>query len=183
MPTYASVRYEGLYDGVDVRVREGGGLPAGRPVDTIRLRVIEDRWGTPLGTLDASDFEGMTCSPGVPGEVVVSGAHVLPGYLDGKGDTETKFDVVGKDGAHTRWHRTGDAGTRDADGRLWLLGRCAAAVRPVARGAIVEEQVAPHVERAGVIGQFDHLARGVRRQRFLDARHVGARRGVVLGRG
>ena len=53
---------------------------------------------------------------GEPGEIVVAGGHVLPGYLNGEGDVETKFEV---DGA--RWHRTGDLGYLDGAGRLWLL--------------------------------------------------------------
>ena len=60
----------------------------------------------------------------MPGEIVVSGDHVLPGYLRGEGDEETKFRVDG-----TVWHRTGDAGYLDGQGRLWLLGRCVARIR------------------------------------------------------
>lgn len=68
--------------------------------------------------------DGRAPAPGeLAGEIVVSGAHVIGGYLDGVGDAETKFEV---DGA--RWHRTGDAGWLDADGRLWLLGRVAARI-------------------------------------------------------
>jgi acyl-CoA synthetase (AMP-forming)/AMP-acid ligase II len=59
---------------------------------------------------------------------VVSGEHVLPGYLHGIGDEETKFRVDG-----SVWHRTGDAGYLDERGRLWLLGRCVARIRD-ARG-------------------------------------------------
>jgi acyl-CoA synthetase (AMP-forming)/AMP-acid ligase II len=51
---------------------------------------------------------------------VVSGDHVLSGYLDGAGDEETKI----KDDDRI-WHRTGDAGYFDRHGRLWLLGRSA----------------------------------------------------------
>src|SRR5690606_19153868 len=47
--------------------------------------------------------------------------HVLPGYLHGAGDRETKFRVDGR-----IWHRTGDAGCLDERGRLWLLGRAQA---------------------------------------------------------
>ncbi|MGC2618428.1 MAG: hypothetical protein WA414_05255 [Acidobacteriaceae bacterium] len=49
---------------------------------------------------------------------------MLPGYLQGVGDAETKFDVAG-----IRWHRTGDLGRIDAQGRLWLLGRASAKLR------------------------------------------------------
>jgi len=49
---------------------------------------------------------------------------VLQGYLRGEGDRETKFSVAGE-----IWHRTGDAGCVDQEGKLWLLGRCAARIR------------------------------------------------------
>ena len=99
----------------------GAGLLAGRPTPSIRLRIIADRSGTPLGPWSAADLERESLEREQVGEIVVSGEHVLPGYLDGHGDEETKIKV---DGAV--WHRTGDAGYLDASGRLWLLGRCAA---------------------------------------------------------
>jgi olefin beta-lactone synthetase len=43
----------------------------------------------------------------------------LPGYLHGYGNDQTKFTVDG-----IPWHRTGDAGYIDNQGRLWFLGRC-----------------------------------------------------------
>jgi hypothetical protein len=61
------------------------------------------------------------------GEIVVSGEHVLRGYLGGIGDDETKIRVD-----HSVWHRTGDAGWLDATGRVWLLGRCAEQLPPFA---------------------------------------------------
>jgi acyl-CoA synthetase (AMP-forming)/AMP-acid ligase II len=100
--------------------KEGAGLCSGQPVREISLRVIRDHWGTPLGPLDAEAFGGLELAQGQAGEIVVSGDHVLPGYLDGLGDHETKIHVGG-----TIWHRTGDAGWLDAAGRIWLLGRCA----------------------------------------------------------
>ena len=65
----------------------------------------------------------MCLAAGKAGEVVVSGRHVLTGYLDGVGDEETKFRVNGQ-----IWHRTGDSGYSDEMGRLWLLGRSSAAI-------------------------------------------------------
>jgi acyl-CoA synthetase (AMP-forming)/AMP-acid ligase II len=97
----------------------GKGLLAGEPVPEIRLRILEDRWGRSGGDLDAAQFGRLALPRGVPGEIVVSGDHVLTRYLDAKGEEETKIrvgDVV--------WHRTGDAGYLDERGRLWLLGRC-----------------------------------------------------------
>ena len=55
-------------------------------------------------------------------EIRVSGPHVNRGYLDSRDDASTK---VVEDGV--LWHRTGDAGRMDEQGRLWMLGRCDAA--------------------------------------------------------
>jgi len=101
----------------------GRGLLVGRPVPAIQLRIVPDRWGTPIGPYTGEGFAAVSIPPGAPGEIVVSGPHVLPGYLLGEGDEETKFTVDG----HI-WHRTGDAGYLDTRGRVWLLGRCAARI-------------------------------------------------------
>lgn len=101
----------------------GRGLLAGPPVEAIHLRIVPDRWGTPLGSYTEAEFSTLCCLPEAVGEIVVSGDHVLPGYLHGQGDEETKFRVNG-----TVWHRTGDAGYLDREGRLWLMGRCAARI-------------------------------------------------------
>jgi olefin beta-lactone synthetase len=105
-------------------MEQGKGLLTGRPVSSISLRIIRAQWGVPILPLDGLAFERLIAACGEPGEIVVAGGHVLPGYLNGEGDTETKFEV---DGA--RWHRTGDVGYLDAAGRLWLLGRCSGKIR------------------------------------------------------
>ena len=99
----------------------GRGLLAGHPIKDIHLRIIPDRWGSPIAPLSRSQFETLCLPPGEAGEIVVSGEHVLPGYWKGRGNSETKFTV-----SETIWHRTGDAGYLDKKGRLWLLGRCIA---------------------------------------------------------
>jgi acyl-CoA synthetase (AMP-forming)/AMP-acid ligase II len=114
------------FDGME----QGKGLLTGRPVSSISLRVIREQWGVPISALDARMFERLMVASGEPGEIVVSGAHVLPGYLKGEGDAETKFEVDG-----VRWHRTGDLGYMDAAGRLWLLGRCNGKIQD-ARGTL-----------------------------------------------
>lgn len=104
-------------------MRTGRGLLAGPPVADIELRILHDRFGSPIEPMTCAGFDEVTLAPGETGEIVVHGAHVLPGYLHGDGDVETKFNV---DGA--RWHRTGDAGFLDDLGRLWLVGRCNARI-------------------------------------------------------
>ena len=99
----------------------GAGLLAGRPVESIQVRILPDRWGTPVGPLSAAELEEESLPPKQIGEIVVAGDHVLDSYLDGHGDEETKIRVFDR-----TWHRTGDAGYFDGEGRLWLLGRCSA---------------------------------------------------------
>ena len=97
-------------------MQTGKGLLAGNPVPTLDLRVVRDEWGEPKTSAERLPVNE-------PGEIIVAGEHVLPGYLYGQGDAETKVDAEAR-----RWHRTGDAGYLDRRGRLWLLGRCAAKV-------------------------------------------------------
>ena len=101
----------------------GAGLLAGPPVGSIQLRILPDRWGDALGPWTTEGLEAQALPPRQPGEIVVGGDHVLSGYLDGVGDSESKIHVD----RHV-WHRTGDAGYLDERGRLWLLGRCSARV-------------------------------------------------------
>lgn len=147
----AKLAYDDLSEfELDAMVK-GRGLLAGTPVEAIELKVIPNQWGTPLGPFSETEFSTMMCPPGEAGEIVVSGEHVLPGYLYGQGDRETKFQVGG-----VIWHRTGDAGYLDTQGRVWLLGRCAACVKdrygmlyPLAVESAVSHQ--PNVRRAAVI--------------------------------
>src|SRR5262249_47206351 len=131
----------------------GHGLLAGRPVPEIKLRILRDRWGEPVGPFTRAEFEAACARTGEPGEIVVSGDHVLSGYWRGQGNEETKFKVDGD-----VWHRTGDAGYVDEAGRLWLLGRSEARIND-ARGALypftVECAASHHagVRRAAVVAR------------------------------
>ena len=100
------------------KTRRGAGLCTGTPAQGISLKIIPNQSGTPLDT-----FEELT--PGQPGEIIVSGDHVLTGYLDGMGDSETKIKTPTQ-----IWHRTGDAGYLDENGLLWLLGRASEKLPP-----------------------------------------------------
>ena len=142
-----------LTDDDRARVRAGEGLPAGLPVPQVRVRVVADRTGEPLGPFRQPEWDALALGAGRVGEIVVAGDHVVPGYLDGVGDRESKVEVDGR-----RWHRTGDAGRLDADGRLWLLGRCASASRR-GTGTVYPLQVeAALAERVQARAAFVELA-------------------------
>jgi len=134
-------------------MRSGRGLLTGHPVEGIQLRVLKDQWGTPMGNLSAEQFQSVTQAIGRTGEIVVSGNHVLSGYLNGQGDSETKFRVEG-----TLWHRTGDAGYLDEQGRLWLVGRCSAKIED-AKGTLYPftaeciAQAFPFVRRSAFVSR------------------------------
>jgi olefin beta-lactone synthetase len=100
-----------------------GGVCVGRPDPGIELRILRacdwpiDGSGGGLATLEVA--------PGETGEIVVSGPHVLAGYLD---DPEAERRAKIRDGSRV-WHRTGDGGRLDPAGRLWLMGRVRERVR------------------------------------------------------
>jgi acyl-CoA synthetase (AMP-forming)/AMP-acid ligase II len=155
-------------------MRGGRGLLVGFPVPAIQVRILRDRWGWPVGPCTRADFAAACLPPGMAGEIVVSGEHVLPGYVNGDGDEETKFTVDG-----VRWHRTGDAGYLDDRGRLWLLGRCAARIQD-SRGTLYPFSVEaaahqhPAVRRAAVVSHHD------RRVLVVELRKAGT--GIGLDR-
>jgi olefin beta-lactone synthetase len=106
------------------RMRSGHGLLAGFPDEAVHLRILCEDARPLSGEVTAAELDLVCAAAGQPGQIVVSGPHVQPGYLNGTGDAETKFAVNG-----TIWHKTGDAGYLDAHGRLWLLGRCSARIQ------------------------------------------------------
>lgn len=94
-----------------IATHAGEGLYVGTPIQEIDIKIINsDKLSVDLKSL--SDVE---CHRG---EIIVSGEHVLKGYLNGEGDADNKIHIDGK-----IWHRTGDAGYFDESGKLWLLGR------------------------------------------------------------
>lgn len=142
----------------------GAGLLAGVPVPEIRAAVIGAPWGVPLPAMVEEEFRSRSLPAGAAGEIVVSGGHVLPGYLNGVGDEETKFCVAG-----TIWHRTGDAGYFDAKGRLWLLGRASAVVRD-ARGELYPFAVECAARNIAGVERAALLGRNGRRTLFVQPR-------------
>jgi acyl-CoA synthetase (AMP-forming)/AMP-acid ligase II len=150
-------------------MRSGRGLLAGRPVDEVRVAILPDRWGQPPAPMSCESLLAESLPRGEAGEIVVSGDHVLAGYLGGVGDEETKIAV---DGAV--WHRTGDAGYLDEGGRLWLLGRCAARIEDD-RGTVYPFAVECAASGEGGVQRTAFVAHRGRRVLLVEPQSGGSR--------
>lgn len=97
------------------RSAAGGGTCVGRPLPGITLRIlrISDQ---PIPTWD----ESLVLPQGEIGEIVVEGPLVTRVYLNRPAKT-AEAKIRDADGAI--WHRMGDVGYFDAEGRLWFCGR------------------------------------------------------------
>lgn len=139
------------------RMKAGGGLLAGTPVPQVDVRI-----------------EG--------GEILVAGPHVNESYLDTSQNPETKQKHNGR-----TWHRTGDAGQFDDEGRLWLLGRTQARVSgtdPFAvetaarfwpgayRSALAEIDGKSVLAVAGDAAHLPHWKKAAHAMGVHDVRHV-----------
>jgi acyl-CoA synthetase (AMP-forming)/AMP-acid ligase II len=134
------------------KTREGAGLLVGKPVRGCAVRIIQSQPDCAIGPLSAEAFSNLCLPTGSAGEIVVSGEHVISGYADPARDRNSKIRVQ-----NTTWHRTGDAGYFDESGRLWLVGRCAAALNDY-RGTVYPFQVEYAVSSV----------RGVRRAALIE---------------
>jgi acyl-coenzyme A synthetase/AMP-(fatty) acid ligase len=100
----------------------GNGVCVGLPVHGARVAVIPlAADGTASGTTPVTE-------PGLTGEIMVSAPHVKESYDRLWLTQQASARTVG-------WHRTGDVGHFDAEGRLWVEGRLAHIV--TAPGAVV----------------------------------------------
>ncbi|MGD9680723.1 MAG: AMP-binding protein [Candidatus Obscuribacterales bacterium] len=98
-------------------MERGGGRLAGEPLTEIIIVPQENQeLSQDPGRLLLESATGRTDI--VTGEILVSGDHVVKGYLDPDAERNTKVRIDGK-----VWHRTGDTGYLDHRGRLWLTGR------------------------------------------------------------
>jgi acyl-CoA synthetase (AMP-forming)/AMP-acid ligase II len=101
---------------------DGGGLFVGEPSQATRLRLVKEPGPGASFGMTSDEFDALCVPSDQAGEIVVTGDHVVKGYLRGEGDTRTKVRVRCGPGEDI-WHRTGDIGRLDSCGGLWLLGR------------------------------------------------------------
>jgi len=94
--------------------RAGAGSCVGRPLDGLDVRIVRisddpmPRW--------RDDLE---VARGEVGEIAIAGPIVSPSY-HGANDWNARTKIADGDRV---WHRTGDLGALDDDGRLWFAGR------------------------------------------------------------
>lgn len=131
------------------RVERGEGMCVGRPAPGVEVRIVRiddgplERWSDELALAD-----------GEPGEICVRGPAVTREYaLD---EAATRLAKIPGDGG-SAWHRMGDIGRLDADGRLWFLGRKShriespqGLVMPVGLEAVFDQHEL--VEKSAVVG-------------------------------
>lgn len=95
------------------------GLPLGMPDDIAKVAIL-DMHASSADIVNEETLTARLMPAGAPGEIIVAGPHVLRHYINNpEAERETKLRVGNK-----LWHRTGDCGVLDADGRLYLRGRC-----------------------------------------------------------
>lgn len=128
----------------------GPGVCVGRPVAGMRVCILSGE--EPGGVLKPAPL-------GAVGEIVVSGPVVTGQYDQLPEQTRrAKFEASIEPGeSSVLWHRMGDAGRLDSEGRLWVYGRLAEAVE-LPEGRLFSEQVEPafqahpEVQRSALIG-------------------------------
>ncbi len=96
------------------------GACVGRPVKEMAVKIVAIS-DEPIRTLD----ETRAVPTGEIGEIIVRGPTVTQEYDENPAATAAAkiADTAAKNESGARWHRMGDCGYFDADGRLWFCGR------------------------------------------------------------
>lgn len=156
---------------------EGKGFLVGKPYPFTTVKIV-DLPENPDAITDP-ELNAYAVAVWNTGEVVVSGEHVLKGYVDNPGaNRENKIPR----GDGTVWHRTGDTGYFDKKGRIWLTGRMKDVVKH--RGRVIQpyllEQMideVPGVNRSALVAPEGRptvalvLKRGADRLAVLNTVH------------
>ncbi|HUO09667.1 MAG TPA: fatty acid CoA ligase family protein [Phycisphaerae bacterium] len=100
----------------------GKGVCIGRPVDNIRVRIIKI-----IDVAIAAWSDDLELPPNEIGEIVVQGPVVTSEYFDRPDATGLAKIADASNGCF--YHRMGDVGYLDSDGRLWFCGRKSQRVR------------------------------------------------------
>ena len=149
--------------------KQGKGTCVGRALPGIEIRVIR------LVDRELPDFSSVEeLPPGEIGEIIVRGDVVTRAYENN--DRETRMAKI-RDGRRF-WHRMGDAGYLDGEGRLWFCGRKAHRVMTaggtmftIPCEAVVNEH--PDVYRSALVGIPSDAGSGIREPVMIVEPHRG----------
>ncbi len=128
----ASMSSDELDADVQARTRAGAGICVGRPVPPNRvaiMRILDEA----AEVLHPEDLLG----PGETGEIIVSGPTTTDSYW--RREAQTRLAKTTDDTGRL-WHRMGDVGYFDDQGRLWYCGRKSQRV-DTPQGALFADQV------------------------------------------
>jgi len=130
------------------RTAQGAGTCVGRPLPTIRLKIIAITEGTIASLADVRELPA-----GEIGEIIVRGDVVTREYFR-RPEATAAAKII--EGQHF-WHRMGDVGYLDQEGLLWFCGRKSQAVETES-GRIFTDCVEPifnthsRVARCALVG-------------------------------
>lgn len=151
-----------------------GGVCCGRPTERLDTRVIR----ICKGAVAAEHLDSLTLARGKIGELIVSGDHVCRDYFRNPAAVKEN-KIVEPDGRC--WHRMGDTGSFDAQGRFWLVGRVHSTIMRngrVLHARRVEAEIKrtlPSARRVAALewqGELVVVIEGEREDVALDADHV-----------
>ncbi len=132
------------------------GFCAGRPTERLDAKIIRIHDG-PV-ELGPRGWEEWELPAGEIGELIVSGDHVGRDYFRNPAAVRENKIV---DAAGAFWHRMGDTGSFDPEGRFWLAGRVHSTIRR--GGALIHPQLVeqaaqgddPRIRRLAAVGLPD----------------------------
>lgn len=145
----ASISGAELDEALAARTREGAGTCVGRPVPPNRVDIMAI---TDEAVPEMAPY--MLLDPGEIGEIIVHGPTATDGYWQREDATQLART---EDGEGRAWHRMGDVGYFDDDGRLWFCGRKSQRVRTEG-GDLFADQIEavfnthPAVARTALVG-------------------------------
>ena len=159
----------------------GEGVCVGKPIETVSCRVIDIR----RGPASLAGVDAQAHVPGRIGELIVAGEHVCRGYFRNP-DAVAENKIV--DDSGTLWHRMGDTGYFDADGRFWLTGRLHSTIfckgEPL-HAQLLEAQVMKEIpadRKAAAVEFRDTLVIVVQGEEIPDLRQTLRQSGIPVDR-
>jgi acyl-CoA synthetase (AMP-forming)/AMP-acid ligase II len=153
----ASISSREVLEETAERTRTGAGTCVGRPFPGVSIKVIEINHG-PIATMSMA----RELPAGQIGEIIVQGPSVTRSYLR-RPQAEAEAKIADPHEEHDPsapvpfWHRMGDVGYLDHQGRLWYCGRKSHIVT-TAKGPLFTEPCEaifnehPRVARSALVG-------------------------------